>query len=126
MEEDFIVIHNVKDESQAKDIISILRDYKEYQIVETPIIISSSNYKIIQIKKNLDEYLKDPNKVAVPVDRKAATAREVSKEAPEAIKKLIKENQTRKDSKSMAPPGSLPVQEMQENDEPELISRPKK
>ncbi len=126
IEEDFIVIHNVKDESQAKDIVSILRDYKDYQIIETPIIISSSNYKIIQIKKNLDKYLKDPNKVAAPVVKKVAPAKETPKEAPEAIKKLIKENQNRKDSKSMSPIGAFPVQEMQENDPVEQQTRQKK
>ena len=118
-EEDFIVIHNIKDELQAKDIVSILRDYKDYQITETPIIVSSDNYRIIQIKKNIDEYLKDPKKTAIPVAKKqeqVEKAQETFKETPEAIKKLIKENQNKKSIRSMTPPGSLPVQEMQEND----------
>ena len=127
-EEDFIVIHNIKDESQAKDIVSILRDYKDYQMTETPIIISSDNYKIVQIKKNIDEYLKDPKKIATPVAKKQEQlqkVQEISKDTPDAIKKLIQENQNKKPTRNMAPPGSLPVQEMQEND-PIEEARPKK
>ncbi len=127
-DEDFIVIHNIKDESQAKDIISILRDYKDYQMTETPIIISSDNYRIVQIKKNIDEYLKDPKKIATPVAKKQEQVQkiqEMSKDTPDAIKKLIQENQNKKPTRNMAPPGSLPLQEMQEND-PIEESRQKK
>ena len=127
-DEDFIVIHNIKDESQAKDIVSILRDYKDYQMTETPIVISSNNYSIVQIKKNIDEYLKDPKKVATPVVKKQEQVQkiqEMSKDTPDAIKKLIQENQNKKPTRNMAPPGSLPLQEMQEND-PIEESRQKK
>jgi tetratricopeptide (TPR) repeat protein len=54
--ENFIVIHGIKSEQHANNIVSILRDYKEYQIKEKTIIISNDNYKVIQIKKNLEAY----------------------------------------------------------------------
>ena len=120
MNADFIVIHNVKDENQAKDINSILKEFKDYKVVEVPIVISNYNYKIIQIKKNLDEYLLDPSKVAKPVTAKPAPKKpEPSKGTPEAIKKLIEENQrkTKSDQRSMAPPESMQEPQMQGEDQ---------
>jgi Tetratricopeptide repeat len=118
MDEDFIVIHNIKDELQAKDITSILKEFKDYKVSEIPIIISSDNYKIVQIKKNLDEYLKDPKKVAKPVAKKEPVQPKQVKEAPNAIKKLIEENQkkSKTNTRSMSPPGSMPQQTMQGED----------
>ncbi len=55
--ESFIVVHGLKSEAYAKDISGVFRDDKKYQISNQPIIISSDNYKLIQIKKNLDAYL---------------------------------------------------------------------
>ena len=128
MTEDFIVIHNIKDEPQAKDIISILKEFKDYKVVETPIVISSDNYKIVQIKKNIDEYLLDPKKIAKPVDKKESKNVETVKEAPEAIKKMIEENQkkSKNSNRSMAPPGSMPLQPMQGEDpliEPQMLQK---
>lgn len=60
MTESFIVIHGMKSEESAKGIVSVLKDYKDYKIAETGIVISNENYKIVQIKKNLEEYLVTP------------------------------------------------------------------
>ena len=60
MTQSFVMIHNIKDEQIAKDIVSILKNYKEYEVPETLTVISNENYKIVQIKKNLDEYLIAP------------------------------------------------------------------
>ena len=57
MEENFVVIHNIDSEQLAKDIATILKDYKEYKIVDNAIVISNENYKVVQIKKNLLDYL---------------------------------------------------------------------
>ena len=57
MEDNFIVIHNMKTEEYAKGIASILKEFKEYKIEDTPIIISTENYTVVQIKKNLDDFL---------------------------------------------------------------------
>lgn len=58
MDQDFVVIHGMKTEEYAKGIASILKEFKEYKIQDVSYIISSDNYKIIQIKKNFEEYLK--------------------------------------------------------------------
>ncbi|KAF2518967.1 tetratricopeptide repeat protein [Flavobacterium salilacus subsp. salilacus] len=53
---DFLVIHGFSSKLAAEDAVSVLKDYKKYKIAETPIIISSEDYKVVQIKKNFTEY----------------------------------------------------------------------
>ncbi|MBZ4035809.1 gliding motility protein [Flavobacterium sp. 17A] len=55
--ESFVVIHGLKSEAYAKDIAGVFRDDKKYKIADPAIIISTDNYKIVQIKKNLEAYL---------------------------------------------------------------------
>jgi tetratricopeptide (TPR) repeat protein len=55
--ENFLVIHNIKSEAYANDIINFMTVNKKYTISQPAIIISSDNYKVVQIKKNLDSYL---------------------------------------------------------------------
>jgi hypothetical protein len=55
--ENFIVLHNIKSEAYANDIINYMTVNKQYTINQPAIIISSDNYRVIQIKKNLDSYL---------------------------------------------------------------------
>lgn len=57
MTDNFVVIHGMKSEEYAKGIASILKEFKEYKIQDIPIIISTENYTVVQIKKNLDDYL---------------------------------------------------------------------
>ncbi|MEO6175937.1 MAG: tetratricopeptide repeat protein [Flavobacterium circumlabens] len=57
----FVVIHGMKSEAYANDLAGVFRDDKKYKIASPPIIISSDNYKIIQIKKNLEAYLAPKN-----------------------------------------------------------------
>jgi tetratricopeptide (TPR) repeat protein len=57
MEDNFIVIHGMKSEEYAKGIASILKEFKEYKIQDLPIIISTENYVVVQIKKNLEDFL---------------------------------------------------------------------
>jgi hypothetical protein len=47
----------LKSEAYAKDVSGVLRDDKKYKIAHPAIIISTNNYKVVQIKKNLDAYL---------------------------------------------------------------------
>lgn len=56
--DNFVVIHGLKSEEYAKNIVSILKEFKEYKVPNEAIIISSENYVIVQVKKNLEEYLK--------------------------------------------------------------------
>ena len=55
--ENFVVIHNIKSEAYAADVIKYMNTNKQYTINQDPIIISSDNYKVVQIKKNLESYL---------------------------------------------------------------------
>jgi hypothetical protein len=55
--ENFIVIHHIKSEAYANDIINYMTVNKQYTISQPAIIISSDNYRVVQIKKNLDSYL---------------------------------------------------------------------
>lgn len=60
MTDNFIVIHGIISQEFAKGITTILKDYKDYKISQTPIIISNYNYQVIQIHKNIEEYLVAP------------------------------------------------------------------
>ncbi|MEO8237324.1 MAG: tetratricopeptide repeat protein [Flavobacterium sp.] len=55
--ESFFVIHGIKSEAYARDLAGVFRDDKKYKITHPAIIISSENYKIVQMKKNLQTYL---------------------------------------------------------------------
>ncbi len=57
MTDNFVVIHGITSEDLAKGITSVLKEFKEYKVQDTPIIISVENYTIVQIKKNIAEYL---------------------------------------------------------------------
>lgn len=59
--DNFVVIHNIYTEQQAKDIAVILSEYKDYKIREDFVVISSEDYKVVQIKKNFAEYLQKAN-----------------------------------------------------------------
>ncbi|WP_412464822.1 tetratricopeptide repeat protein [Flavobacterium mekongense] len=57
MTDNFVVIHGLNSKDLAEGITAILKDYKDYKVQEKPIIISAENYTIVQIKKNIDEFL---------------------------------------------------------------------
>lgn len=57
MNDNFVVIHGMTSEDLATGVASVLKEFKEYKVQDTPIVISSENYTIVQIKKNIDEYL---------------------------------------------------------------------
>lgn len=67
MDKNFIVIHGSKTDDYAKGIASILKEFKDYKIQDQFYIISNENYKIIQIKKNFEEYLTTPYSDPLPV-----------------------------------------------------------
>lgn len=57
MTDNFVVIHGFNSEDLASGVATILKEYKDYKIIENPIVISSENYLIVQVKKNIDDYL---------------------------------------------------------------------
>ncbi len=55
--ENIIVIHGLINKLAAVDAVSILKDYKTYKVAETPVIISTEDYKVVQVKKMYVQYL---------------------------------------------------------------------
>ena len=54
----FVTIHGIKSEIYANDVAKVLKENKKYNLVAYPaVIISSDNYSIVQINKNLEAYL---------------------------------------------------------------------
>ncbi|MFP9115032.1 tetratricopeptide repeat protein [Flavobacterium sp. RHBU_3] len=56
VKDNILVVHGLINKLAAVDVVSVLKDYKDYKIAETPIIISSEDYKVIQVKKNFEQY----------------------------------------------------------------------
>jgi tetratricopeptide (TPR) repeat protein len=56
--DDFIVIHGFSSKESAQGILSLLKEHKNYKIKDTVYIVSSEDYKIIQMKKQFQEWLK--------------------------------------------------------------------
>ncbi|WP_310027325.1 type IX secretion system periplasmic lipoprotein PorW/SprE [Flavobacterium arsenatis] len=127
MDEKFLVIHGIPSEINANDINTILKDYKDYKITEPSIVISSENYKIVQIKKNLEEYLKPRPKIepapatpepVVPVEEEKPNNKDKAKERAKARERQ-KEEQG-----SMRPPSSEDENEDDKTKQKEENKRP--
>ena len=58
MNDVLLVVHGIPSESKAKDIVTILQEYKDYLIKEPVFVISTENYKVIQVQKKWDDYTK--------------------------------------------------------------------
>jgi len=58
IEEQFVVIHGFTSQEFALGYIELLKNNKLYKVANKNFVISSDNYKIIQVHKNLPEYLK--------------------------------------------------------------------
>lgn len=56
LNENMLVIHGFINKLAAQDAVSVLKDYKTYKVAETPVIISSEDYKVVQIKKNFNQF----------------------------------------------------------------------
>ena len=55
--ESFVSIQGIHSESYAQFIVALFAENAKYKINQTGTIISNENYKIVQIKKNFEEYL---------------------------------------------------------------------
>ncbi|MDC8002378.1 hypothetical protein POV26_15125 [Aequorivita todarodis] len=53
----FVIVHGLKTKLGARGFGEVLKENKKYKVKNPYFEISSPNYKIIQIHKNLDEYL---------------------------------------------------------------------
>jgi hypothetical protein len=99
MTDNFVVIHGLNSKDLADGITSILKDYKDYKIQDKPIIISAENYTIVQIKKNIEEFL-DGNLTASPTQpnwdgtyEKPVVQQEQPVQNQEQLKKEAQNNQ---------------------------------
>jgi hypothetical protein len=72
-EENFMVIHGIISEEFSKGIIDTLKIKKEYKIQQKPIIISNYNYKVVQINKNIEDYLVAPVVAPNPIVKTPVT-----------------------------------------------------
>lgn len=56
LENQFIVVHGFKEEDYALGFAELIKNNKDYRIAKENFVILSSNYKIIQVHKNLTAY----------------------------------------------------------------------
>ena len=55
----FVVVHGFESETSARGFTQLLKNNKKYKFQLPNIIISSDNYKIVQVHKNFDDYEKN-------------------------------------------------------------------
>jgi hypothetical protein len=119
IDKNFIVIHGIKSLDNAKGIAQVLKEFKEYKIAEPAIVISSENYKVVQVKKNIDEYTAGDwlNKDIIPIQRnleldqpkeEAKKQQELTKE--DVLNKLNQQAPPEKGRSNQAPKGVNPVE----------------
>jgi tetratricopeptide (TPR) repeat protein len=57
VEKNMIVLHGIINKATAESVYNYLKEHKNYKIKDTPFIISNEDYKVLQVKKNVEEYL---------------------------------------------------------------------
>ena len=125
--ENFITIQGIKSEGYAKNVATILKEDKRFKITEPAIVISSDNYTVVQIKKNLDEYLA-PKKTALTPDQPAIPNSGVPQPAADNVKTQGQELPAKgtlppsKAAKIRPPAGTS---NLEDNDDPNPSSTPK-
>ena len=55
--DDFIVIHGFNSKEYATGVLSILKEHKSYKVKDQAYVISTEDYKIVQIKKKMEAWL---------------------------------------------------------------------
>jgi len=120
--ENFITIQGIKSEAYAKNIAAIMKDDKKYKITEPAIVISNENYKVVQIKKNLAEYLAPPK--VTPVSVQPAVPQQTVPQLANPDQAVPKQGP----SKQGMPPGTRPpagIPNMDDKDNPNPNTPPK-
>lgn len=57
LKDNMLVVHGFISKLAAEDAVSVLKDYKKYKVAEVLEVISTEDYKVVQIKKNYTEFL---------------------------------------------------------------------
>ncbi len=103
----FVIIHGLNSRLGGRGFAEVLKENKKYKINNSFFEISSPNYKIIQIHKNLDEYLNpDLVKTTSEKDKKQESKKEKKKTETEKKieKERIKAKSKRKEEKNNSKP----------------------
>ncbi|MBN8640981.1 MAG: gliding motility protein [Flavobacteriales bacterium] len=101
MDKNLIVVHGITSKENARGLSQVLKEFKEYKINDPAVIISSENYKIVQIFKNLEEYSAGVGPNFEPKQKPTITLpkEEVKVEKPKAIREQkpdeVRENSTK-------------------------------
>lgn len=57
VDKNMIVLHGIINKATAESVANYLKEHKEYKLKDSPIIISNEDYKVVQVRKNIEEYL---------------------------------------------------------------------
>ncbi|BCY27947.1 tetratricopeptide repeat protein [Flavobacterium okayamense] len=57
LDNDFIVLHGFKSKETAQAVLLYLKENKEYKVKDEAFVISSDNYRVVQVKKQFQEWL---------------------------------------------------------------------
>jgi tetratricopeptide (TPR) repeat protein len=58
IDKNFILIHGFLNEEGAKSVLSVLKEHKDYKIKDEAFLISTEDYKVLQMKKELENWQK--------------------------------------------------------------------
>ena len=59
LEDQFVIVHGFKSKEYALGYAELLKINKDYKVKNENFVILSSNYKIIQVHKNLQDYKRE-------------------------------------------------------------------
>lgn len=122
--ENFITIRGITSEAYARNIAVIMKDDKKYKITEPAIVISNENYKVVQIKKNLAEYLAPPKVTPVPVQPAVVPQQAV----PQPVNPDQATPKQRTSKQGMPPgtrpPAGIPTTDDKDNPDPTSPTKP--
>ncbi len=57
LDNDFVVVHGFKSKETAQAVLLYLKENKEYKVKDEAFVISSDNYRVVQVKKQFQEWL---------------------------------------------------------------------
>jgi uncharacterized protein YigA (DUF484 family) len=52
-----IVLHGIINKTTAESVANYLKEHKDFKLKDSPIIISNEDYKVVQVRKNIEDYL---------------------------------------------------------------------
>ncbi len=99
--ENFLTLQGIKTEGFAYYVASLLNDNKKYKVTESAIVIASENYKVVQIKKNFEEYLTFKRNSDIPVP---------------AVEQVPTQKNSNVDSKAIEKTETLPASNTKKNE----------